>query len=435
MLRNYLLGGLAGAVVAGATAVVAGASMAATPPPWSAPPAATTSYAGAFYSLEPVRVFDTRDGTGTPGTQIGPHQSRTLQLGGRAGVPGSGVSAVVVNLTATRGTAPTALTLSPSGRRGADQTSGDVAAGADRADMVTVPLGAGGLVEVVNKAGSVDVVVDLLGFYVADDSAVAAMHRVPGGYHPLSPRDVFDSTAYGYSRGAGVSAMQTVDVHAALGAASAHVRALVTTITASGTAYTGHVTAWSGASASPPRASTLNYRAGGSVTNMAIVPVTPCAGACPGAGLAGFTLQNRSSGSAQIVVSVVGYVDDGSLTTGLRFRALDRVTRVVDTRTGLGGATSSVGQTQTVSFAVVSVSTTGAVMTRTTLLSAGGRTDVTLWAPATDEPRSRTRVAGAGESVSGPAIIEVDWLHRVLARSAEGRGDLVVDAVGTFDRP
>ena len=60
--------------------------------------------AGAHYtSLSPSRVLDTRDGTGRGGTRakVGPASSITLDVTGPGGVPASGVSAVVVNVTAT----------------------------------------------------------------------------------------------------------------------------------------------------------------------------------------------------------------------------------------------------------------------------------------------------------------------------------------------
>ena len=65
---------------------------------------------GTYVSLPPSRVLDTRSGLG--GTTVGPNAILSVQVGGRGGVPATGVSAVVLNVTAAQptstGTAPAA---------------------------------------------------------------------------------------------------------------------------------------------------------------------------------------------------------------------------------------------------------------------------------------------------------------------------------------
>ena len=55
----------------------------------------TSDTAGAFVSVAPARVLDTRSGGGP----LAPMAVRSVQVAGAAGVPSSGVSAVVVNVT------------------------------------------------------------------------------------------------------------------------------------------------------------------------------------------------------------------------------------------------------------------------------------------------------------------------------------------------
>ena len=65
----------------------------------SAKPASVGS---SFTPVAPVRVLDTRSAIGAPGTNpIGPGGTLKLQLAGTNGVPASGVTAVVLNVTAT----------------------------------------------------------------------------------------------------------------------------------------------------------------------------------------------------------------------------------------------------------------------------------------------------------------------------------------------
>ncbi len=79
------------------------------------------------------------------------------------GVP-SDASAVVVNVTATDGTAPSYLTAFPSGH---EPLASDInsAAGQTVPNLVVVLLSAAGSFQIYNFAGDVDVVVDVEGWY------------------------------------------------------------------------------------------------------------------------------------------------------------------------------------------------------------------------------------------------------------------------------
>ena len=59
------------------------------------------SAAGVFGALPPSRLLDTRVGLGAPRAAVAAGGTVVLQVFGRGGVPGSGVSAVVLNVTAT----------------------------------------------------------------------------------------------------------------------------------------------------------------------------------------------------------------------------------------------------------------------------------------------------------------------------------------------
>ncbi len=76
-----------------------------------------------------------------------------------------GASAVVLNITAVDATASSHLTVWPSGAARPTASSLNVTAGATVANQVVVGVGAGGAVAIGNRAGSVDVVVDVVGWY------------------------------------------------------------------------------------------------------------------------------------------------------------------------------------------------------------------------------------------------------------------------------
>ncbi len=70
-----------------------------------------------YVGLQPYRLLDTRNGTGGASAPVGEAQYRWLKVAGRGGVPGSGVSAAVLNLTVTGPTAAGYVTAFPSGVR------------------------------------------------------------------------------------------------------------------------------------------------------------------------------------------------------------------------------------------------------------------------------------------------------------------------------
>ena len=58
-------------------------------------PGATAPALDRFHPLAPARILDTRAG----GQKLGPDSAMTLQVTGQGGVPATGVSAVVLNVT------------------------------------------------------------------------------------------------------------------------------------------------------------------------------------------------------------------------------------------------------------------------------------------------------------------------------------------------
>ncbi len=120
----------------------------------------------------PVRICDTRasnpsnlSGTAAQcnGHAIGPAKTATLNVAGLAGVP-AGAKAVVLNVTGVTPSAPTYLTVFPGPARPStsdlNPAQGDV-----RANLAVATLSADGTISVYNNTGSVDIVVDVLGWY------------------------------------------------------------------------------------------------------------------------------------------------------------------------------------------------------------------------------------------------------------------------------
>ena len=119
-----------------------------------------------FVTVSPARVLDTRDGIGAAPERLGTGMM-TLQLAGRGGVPMSNVSAVLLNVTAVAPTAGTYVTVFPSGIERPLASNLNAAAGQVVPNMVIARLGPDGAASVVNNAGAVDLVADVMGYFTS----------------------------------------------------------------------------------------------------------------------------------------------------------------------------------------------------------------------------------------------------------------------------
>ena len=124
------------------------------------------SVGGGFTGLVPARLLDTR--LATCGVTLGPGETRTLAVTGAGGVPSSGVGAVALNVTATNPSQSSYLTVWPTGQPQPYTSNLNSVAAKTVPNMVTVGVGAGGQISIFNFAGTVDVIVDVMGFFSGD---------------------------------------------------------------------------------------------------------------------------------------------------------------------------------------------------------------------------------------------------------------------------
>ena len=123
----------------------------------------------------PLRICDTRANNGLAGTQaqcngkpnsanpLGPNTTRTVQVTGQPGVP-TGAIAAVVNVTGVYPTQTTHLIVYPGGTPPGTSDL-DPAAGAVEPNLVVPTLSTSGSFTVYNYAGTINLVVDLTGWY------------------------------------------------------------------------------------------------------------------------------------------------------------------------------------------------------------------------------------------------------------------------------
>jgi hypothetical protein len=119
---------------------------------------------GRFVAIQPGRVLDTRDGTGSPISRLG-QTPLVLALTGVRGIPNSGVSAVLLNVTAVDPSMSTYITVYPAGAERPLASNLNAVAGQVVPNMVLARLGDAGSVALYNNSGDVDLVADVMGYF------------------------------------------------------------------------------------------------------------------------------------------------------------------------------------------------------------------------------------------------------------------------------
>ena len=128
----------------------------------------TTSGGSHFIATPPSRVLDTRTGTGDGPGPLGQGQAMTLTVAGHGGVPATGATAVVMNMTAADGTVASFLTAYPASTPRPLASNLNFYPGGFVPNLAITDLGTGasvGKIDIYNDSGSVDVVGDVSGYY------------------------------------------------------------------------------------------------------------------------------------------------------------------------------------------------------------------------------------------------------------------------------
>jgi len=263
-------------------------------------PSGTPGTDGLYNPVVPDRILDTRNGNGGYNTAVGAGQTINVQIGGRSGsgVPGTGVSAVILNVTAIGASASSYLIVYPMG------TTRPLASNLNFVKRQTVPnrviVGVGtnartatsGWVSIYNAAGSVNVVADVGGWFT-DGTDLAA---TGSDFGAMTPTRLMD-TRNGHGR-IGAGGTMTLPV-AGLQGVPANATAVVLNVTVTGPTAASFMTVWPDGTIRP-LASDLNYVANQTVPNLVVVKV----------GTGGAVDFYNGTGSTQVVVDIVGWYGD-----------------------------------------------------------------------------------------------------------------------------
>jgi hypothetical protein len=261
----------------------------------------------------PTRLLDTRDSA----SPVPAGGTVSIRVTGAAPLPSPDVArAAVLNVTVVGPAAVGFWTAFPHGTAiptasnlNVDERASLLGASLAIPNLVTVPIGADGKVDVYSQSGG-HVVIDMLGSYDASGATSA------GRFQPLdSPQRVLDTRAFGV-----LEPRSVTEVRAAAAAGAAAVVLNVTTI---GSAA-GYWTVYPTSAPSPPLAANLNSLSAFHVAaNQVIVPVDT---------EGDFDVFSQSGG--HLIVDLVGTItgDAAAESTDGLFVPLSTPTRFLDTR-------------------------------------------------------------------------------------------------------
>ncbi|MET7864131.1 DUF1565 domain-containing protein [Micromonospora taraxaci] len=235
-----------------------------------------------FTALSPQRALDTRSSGGA----FAPNTTRQVDLARQ--IPAD-ATAVVLNVTVTGPTTSGVLKVFPAGAALPAASNLNFVTGQTIPNLVTTPV-VGGKVSIHNESsGSTHVVADVAGYFGPDGELtyvpnspvrIADTRADPSrGNHPLNPRELI--TVYD-------------DFAAGVSCSCPFVAAMVANLTVTAPTTAGVLTAYP-AEEARPSASNVNFAAGETASNLAIV----------GTGR-GTTLYNNSSGTTHVVVDQSG---------------------------------------------------------------------------------------------------------------------------------
>lgn len=296
------------------------------------------------------------------------------------------------------------------------------------ANSVWVMVGPDGRVELSNtSSGTAQLVADVGGYYIGGSALE------PGSYQPVSPARVLDTRTGVGGRGP-VQAGGSVALQIAGrgGVPATGVAAVVLNITVTEARSFGYVTAYP--SGQPrPNASNLNYVAGQTVPNLAVVKV----------GADGkVMLSNSGSGSAQLIADVAGYFVKGAPLEAGTFNALSPH-RIMDTRLWPVGVHPSlpaipVGPGRSVTLGVlgsggVPAYRVSAVVLNLTATEAQSFGFVTVHPNGQARPNASNLNYRAGQTVPNLVVVKVgDGGSIVFTNTSSGSVQLIADVAGYY---
>ena len=245
-----------------------------------------------YTPLTAKRILDTRKGTGAPKAKVAANKGLPVAIVGADTIP-AGVTAVAVHVTVTNPIGGGWIGAEPDGAGTPGTSILNYAAGQTVADTVIVPVAADGKIELYNggASGPVDLIADVDGYFSAGSSQE---------YVPITAFRAFNSRDEGllYPDGVLAGVPLAENWYNSSAPAFPSGATMVATFTMTQEQEGGYITAYPDGSANPGT-SNVNFTAGQTVANLAVVPSAGNSQA--------IDIDNVSPGFDEVIVDVLGY--------------------------------------------------------------------------------------------------------------------------------
>jgi hypothetical protein len=275
---------------------------------------ARTSSGSTFKTINPLRVLDTRNGTGLSGAFLS-GSPRTFQVAGVGTIPAAAV-AITANVTVTGQTGSGFVSITPTATINPVSSTLNFPLGDTRANNVTVSLDTAGKLAAIYRSSAnktAHIVVDVTGYFLADPTGAT--------YKPLTPVRLLDTRVNNGLTGAfAANTPRSVQITGRGGIPASGVVAITANLTVTGQTRAGYVSVTPNPTASPTT-STINFPTGDTRANGLTIPLSTSGKVA--------AVYKASSGTTHLVLDVTGYYVTGS--SGLRFYPLEPG-RILDTR-------------------------------------------------------------------------------------------------------
>ncbi len=361
-----------------------------------------------YVPLNPVRLLDTRTGVGGNISALSTQALTELDVTGVGGVPETGATAVVLNVTVDAPLTSGFITAWPSGEGQPAVSNLNFVAGQTVPNLVTVKVGANGRVNLYNSEGFTHLVADVVGYYTATQPAGA------GRFTAVTPGRVLDTRNGSGPVGAGVSI--PVKVTGLADVPAAGVSGVALNVTVDQPTAPGYLTVWPTGELQP-FASSHNFVAGQTVANLVLAKV----------GAGGQVSIFNSGGSTHVIADVVGYFS----ASGGVFVPMSPQ-RIVDSR-DVGGI-DQVGQGVTVPIAVAGVAgvpaNATAAIVNVTSVDSTTPSFITVWPAGGQKPTASTVNPRPGVPVPNLAYLKLGSAGQLSLYNNSGSTDVIVDVFG-----
>ncbi|WP_229833970.1 N-acetylmuramoyl-L-alanine amidase [Streptomyces xantholiticus] len=366
-----------------------------------------------FVPVTPERLMDTRVGLGVPQAKIGPGGVVTLQVAGKGDIPATGVGAVVLNVTATRVTGTSFVSVYPNGTTRTDASNLNVVEGQTVPNLVIVPV-VNGKVDFYNNAYSIDLIADVTGYYTTGADGSTHVN--------IGPERVMDTrTGLGVPREKlGPADVATLQVAGVNGVPADGVTAVVLNVTATRVTGTSYISVYPDGT-TRTAASNLNVVEGQTVPNLVIVPVVN-----------GKVSFYNNANSVDLIADITGYYTSGS-EGALHYNVGPK--RLMDTRVGLGVPQEKLGAADVVTLKVAGVggvpADASAVVLNVTATRVTGTSYISVYPDGTTRTAASNLNVVEGQTVPNLVIVPV-VNGRVSFYNNAYSVDLIADITGYF---